>query len=157
MTVTQWVDKIYPRIKHYQTQNENDNCYADVIDGDDDDDDDDDDDSDVVVDNNLSSYNHFGRVSKRISCGVDDNRDKYHHQNCNYQPINNSNHSGNDEIEDMSLPVEHLHSLAHHLYECELNTNEILYFPSMWMHATLNIDDYNVFMSVFIDTQLIKR
>ena len=121
MTVTQWVDKIYPRIKQYQIQNEYDRCYDDV------------------VDNNLCIYNHIDRINNTIT-----NNNIY------------TTHFTNDEKEDMSLTTDHLHSLAHHLYECELNPNEVLYFPSLWMHATLNMEEYNVFMSVFIDTQLIK-
>lgn len=119
MTVTQWVDKIYPKIKQYQTQNEYDRCYADV------------------VNNDLCIYNHSDKINNTITS-------------------TNNTHFTNDETEDMSLTTEYLHSLAHHLYECELNPNEVLYFPSLWMHATLNMDEYNVFMSVFIDTQLIK-
>ena len=46
--------------------------------------------------------------------------------------------------------------LSQHLQECTIQPGEILYFPPMWMHATLNLDAYNVFMSLFIDPQLIK-
>lgn len=42
----------------------------------------------------------------------------------------------------------------HGLHECVIQPGEYLYFPSMWMHATLNIDPYNVFVSLFLDTQL---
>ncbi|KAJ1424414.1 hypothetical protein B484DRAFT_98415 [Ochromonadaceae sp. CCMP2298] len=49
-----------------------------------------------------------------------------------------------------------LQLLAANLWECEIAPGEVLYFPPMWMHATLNTAPYNVFMSVFIDPQLIK-
>lgn len=42
------------------------------------------------------------------------------------------------------------------LQECIIVPGEILYFPPMWMHATLNTAQYNVFMSLFIDPQLMK-
>jgi hypothetical protein len=42
------------------------------------------------------------------------------------------------------------------LYECTIYPGEILYFPDKWMHATLNVEDYNVFVSVFLDLQLVK-
>ena len=41
------------------------------------------------------------------------------------------------------------------IYDCVLQQNELLYFPRNYMHATLNLDDYNVFVSLFIDPQLI--
>jgi len=53
------------------------------------------------------------------------------------------------------LSASELSALRAHLYECTLTPGDILYFPAMWMHATLNVDAYNVFMSVFIDPQLI--
>ena len=42
------------------------------------------------------------------------------------------------------------------LYECTIEPGEMLYFPAMWMHATLNLDDYNLFVSLFLDPQLMK-
>lgn len=42
------------------------------------------------------------------------------------------------------------------LQECTIVPGEILYFPPMWMHATLNTAQYNVFVSLFIDPQLMK-
>ena len=36
------------------------------------------------------------------------------------------------------------------LYECTISKNEILYFPHMYYHAILNVDDYNVFVSTFL-------
>jgi hypothetical protein len=38
-----------------------------------------------------------------------------------------------------------------------ISPGEVLYFPDRWMHATINLDDYNVFVSVFIDVQLLAR
>jgi hypothetical protein len=47
-------------------------------------------------------------------------------------------------------------SLALALHECVIYPGEVLYFPPMWMHATLNLESYNVFMSLFMDPQLMK-
>jgi len=57
---------------------------------------------------------------------------------------------------DMSLNTTALALLAQTIQECTIHPGEILYFPPMWMHATLNSDTYNVFMTLFIDPQLIK-
>lgn len=46
--------------------------------------------------------------------------------------------------------------LANGLYHCIIEPGEVLFFPNHWMHATLNLDDYNVFYSLFIDVQLMK-
>lgn len=40
------------------------------------------------------------------------------------------------------------------LRECIIRPGEILYFPANWMHATLNLDEYNLFVSLFLDKQL---
>lgn len=40
------------------------------------------------------------------------------------------------------------------LWECVIRPGEVLYFPDRWMHATLNVEDYVFFFSVFLDTQL---
>ncbi|KAM3567849.1 hypothetical protein VYU27_010012, partial [Nannochloropsis oceanica] len=32
---------------------------------------------------------------------------------------------------------------------CDIGPGEILHFPSMWWHAVLNLEDYNVFVSTF--------
>ena len=42
------------------------------------------------------------------------------------------------------------------LQECVLEPGDMLYFPSGWRHATLNLDHYNVFVSLFLDLQLLK-
>ena len=42
------------------------------------------------------------------------------------------------------------------LQECELFPGDMLYFPNKWYHATLNMQEFNVFVSVFLDTQLMK-
>jgi hypothetical protein len=57
---------------------------------------------------------------------------------------------------DMNMSMATLQQLADNLHECVIRPGEILYFPSMWMHATLNLDTYNVFMSLFMDPQLMK-
>lgn len=44
-----------------------------------------------------------------------------------------------------------------HLYrplECVIYPGEVLFFPNMWSHATLNVDKYTVFVSVFLDPSL---
>lgn len=43
------------------------------------------------------------------------------------------------------------------LYECVLEPGDMLYFPDQWQHATLNLDPYNLFVSVFLDLQLVRR
>ena len=53
------------------------------------------------------------------------------------------------------------HNLSFNLFNIlplgVISPGEVLYFPDRWMHATLNLDDYNVFVSVFIDLQLLAR
>lgn len=60
---------------------------------------------------------------------------------------------------DMSniLPVSHKKSSTFQslLYECEIEPGEILYFPNNWMHATLNTAKFTMFISTFIDQQLL--
>lgn len=34
-------------------------------------------------------------------------------------------------------------------YECTLNPGELIYFPNMWWHATINLDPYTSFVSTF--------
>lgn len=68
---------------------------------------------------------------------------------------------GMSESEDCAPLLEGLSSrdldlLSSKLQECTIYPNEILYFPPMWMHATLNLAPYNVFISTFIDPQLIS-
>jgi hypothetical protein len=60
------------------------------------------------------------------------------------------------EAGESNLSTALLQELSANLQECVIHPGEILYFPAMWMHATLNLDAYNVFMSVFIDPQLMK-
>ena len=46
------------------------------------------------------------------------------------------------------------------LYEGTVVPGEILYLPAGWLHATYNLlslDNYNIFMSLFIDPQLLKE
>lgn len=38
--------------------------------------------------------------------------------------------------------------------ECVIRPGEVLFFPDRWMHATLNVEDYVFFVSVFLDPQL---
>eukprot|EP00605_Chrysophyceae_sp_TOSAG23-4_P000451 GSChrysophyteH1.ASY1.ANO1.509.1 assembled CDS len=37
-------------------------------------------------------------------------------------------------------------------YDCTIEPGEALFFPSQWMHATLNLDAYTYFVSVFLPT-----
>ena len=43
------------------------------------------------------------------------------------------------------------------IYDCIIYPNEVLYFPDRWMHATLNQEDYNFFISVFLDKDILDR
>lgn len=38
--------------------------------------------------------------------------------------------------------------------ECTLHPGDIVYFPDMWWHATLNMDDYTAFVSTFTQEHL---
>lgn len=42
------------------------------------------------------------------------------------------------------------------LKECVIKPNEILFFPTNWIHATLNLEKYNFFVSLFLDLQLMN-
>lgn len=35
-------------------------------------------------------------------------------------------------------------------YDCTIGKGEVLYFPSQWHHATLNLDEYTYFVSTFL-------
>ena len=39
-------------------------------------------------------------------------------------------------------------------FECTLNPGDIIYFPNMWWHATLNLDEYTAFVSTFTQEHL---
>ena len=39
-------------------------------------------------------------------------------------------------------------------YECTLNPGDIIYFPNMWWHATINLDVYTAFVSTFTQEHL---
>lgn len=39
---------------------------------------------------------------------------------------------------------------------CVIGPGDLLYFPDRWLHATLNLDSYNFFVSIFLDTQRMK-
>ena len=41
-------------------------------------------------------------------------------------------------------------------FHCDIGPGEVLYFPDRWLHATLNRDSYNFFVSLFLDVQLMK-
>jgi len=38
--------------------------------------------------------------------------------------------------------------------ECTIYPGDIIYFPDMWWHATINIDDYTAFVSTFVQDHL---
>jgi len=38
--------------------------------------------------------------------------------------------------------------------ECTLHPGDLIYFPDMWWHATINIDDYTAFVSTFTQEHL---
>lgn len=38
--------------------------------------------------------------------------------------------------------------------DCVLGPTELLFFPKDWWHATLNLDEYNVFVSTFVSDEL---
>lgn len=59
--------------------------------------------------------------------------------------------------EEQEAEAEALRTLGSQLQECSLRPGEVLYFPAMWPHATLNTDGYNAFVSVFIDPQLMRE
>lgn len=65
------------------------------------------------------------------------------------------------ESEACYLPVEittaEKESLLASLQECTIFPNELIFFPSNWMHATLNLEPYNFFVSTFMDPQLITN
>ena len=42
------------------------------------------------------------------------------------------------------------------LFECSIGPGEILYFPDRWVHATLNLEEYTFFMSLFLDNSLFR-
>lgn len=56
----------------------------------------------------------------------------------------------------MSLFFQNVYN-AYAFFLGVISPGEILYFPDRWMHATLNIEEYNAFVSVFIDIQLLKQ
>jgi len=39
---------------------------------------------------------------------------------------------------------------------CVLRPSELIYFPTQWLHGTLNLEPYNHFISTFIDLQLLR-
>lgn len=71
-------------------------------------------------------------------------------------PILGSTPMESESLTQDGRSSEVLQQLADSLYECVIRPGEVLYFPPMWMHATLNLDEYNVFMSLFLDPQLMR-
>lgn len=58
-----------------------------------------------------------------------------------------------DTVEQQEQVAKWANSLQHCILD---QPGQILLFPTGWMHATLNLDDYNVFVSSFIDDQRAK-
>jgi hypothetical protein len=53
--------------------------------------------------------------------------------------------------------IPDLEALKDHLFECTIEAGQVLYFPSFWMHATLNLEEFNFFYSHFLDSQLMNE
>lgn len=70
--------------------------------------------------------------------------------------LEKNNSSGNFQGVPDGFILEEWEKLALELHECTIYPGEALYFPNQWMHATLNVNEYNMFVSVFIDPQLIR-
>ena len=58
-------------------------------------------------------------------------------------------------VERIYPTLQEKHSAT--IYDCVIYPNEVLYFPDRWMHATLNQEDYNFFISVFLDKDILDR
>lgn len=58
--------------------------------------------------------------------------------------------------EQLPSLLQHRDTLHNIFYHCEIGPGEVLYFPDRWLHATLNRDSYNFFVSLFLDRQLMK-
>lgn len=58
-----------------------------------------------------------------------------------------------DPIDQQQQIIKWRNSIQHCILD---EPGQILLFPSGWMHATLNLEDYNVFVSSFIDDQRAK-
>ena len=97
-----------------------------------------------IISNNNSEFMKENRMS--------------HLLNSWYSPRINFEESNLDgELVDshFSGDLKDLILLGRSLKFCTIKPYQLLYFPAMWMHATVNIDDYNSFFSLFIDYQLI--
>jgi hypothetical protein len=54
-------------------------------------------------------------------------------------------------VHSMPDAVNQLASRGARMLTCTLHPGEVLYIPPMWYHATLNLDDFNCFVSTFVD------
>lgn len=157
LTMSQWVDEIYPTLVRKQVVNPAFQTHATG--------------SSVVQDN--------GDVPTPVSASAQGDSGKDDEGNI-YAILEQPSTSGiassvgeeallekcddhdGDAIDDLSTSTSNsVHvsptPLLESLYECVLEPGEMLYFPDKWMHATLNLDSYNLFVSVFLDLQLIQR
>lgn len=86
-----------------------------------------------------------GRAAHR---GSDSNGDCSASMECS-----DANDSATDPSIDVRVPPS---ATLESFYECVLEPGDMLYFPNSWMHATLNLDQFNLFVSVFLDLQLMR-
>ena len=144
MTVAQWVDTVYPLISRVQAPNTSEGNGAINTEA-------------VLGSDGFSSMRaHEGqRIATTQPSGIIESIGGVDLNNIDNEIYSTNQGDGTDK-NNVSINNLDLQSLAATMQECTIEPGEILYFPSMWMHATLNTDAYNVFMSVFIDTQLIK-
>lgn len=135
LTMSQWVQEIYPTVQRrqlmnpaYNNKSKDTTEHASAIDP-----------SHAVVDGNI--YDTLENQHDRLDSSTSN--------------VCNGHESSSDDAasEVVVPPSEFLHSF----YECVLEPGDMLYFPNSWQHATLNLDDYNLFVSVFLDLQLMRR
>jgi hypothetical protein len=77
-------------------------------------------------------------------------KQQFNNRNSGVMNIQNDNNIGTKSDYDNSIE----NNSKNGLFECVIEPGEYLYFPSGWMHATLNLDSYNAFVSLFLDRQL---
>ena len=64
-------------------------------------------------------------------------------------PNNDLGSDSDDEMTVDSSAASIFSSRAATVYECTAHPGEVIYIPPQWWHATLNLDDWNAFFSVF--------
>mmetsp|Transcript_29650 Transcript_29650/g.71741 ORF Transcript_29650/g.71741 Transcript_29650/m.71741 type:complete len:512 (-) Transcript_29650:66-1601(-) len=58
------------------------------------------------------------------------------------------NHNNIDDVGPLPSPLP---------WECTLNPGDLIYFPDMWWHATINLDEYTAFISTFTQDHLLLQ